>query len=101
MSEDSLVFVGAKQQLSETDIMATKVQIKSEKFTPFGGIFYVLNLFQRLVKSLMLPPTFTSPVVHVPEIVGLLAWKYAKSGNDVTITIGKETEIKTKEKGFC
>ena len=29
--------------------MATKVQIKSEKFTPFGGIFYVINLFQHLV----------------------------------------------------
>ena len=49
MSENSLIFVRAKQQLSETDIMATKVQIKSEKFTPFGGIFYVLNLFRRLV----------------------------------------------------
>ena len=29
--------------------MATKVQIKSEKFTPFGGIYFVINMFQRLV----------------------------------------------------
>ena len=29
--------------------MVTKVQIKSEKFTPFGGIFFVINLFKHRV----------------------------------------------------
>lgn len=29
--------------------MGTKVQIKNEKFTPFGGIFFVVNLFKQLV----------------------------------------------------
>lgn len=31
--------------------MATKVQIKSEKFTPFGGIYFVIKMFKRLVMS--------------------------------------------------
>ena len=29
--------------------MSTKVQIKSEKFTPFGGLFYVIGQFKHLV----------------------------------------------------
>ena len=51
MSENSLTFVSANKKRCETDIMAAKVQIKSEKFTPFGGIYFVINMFQRLVMS--------------------------------------------------
>ena len=48
MSGISLIFVSGNKR-RETDIMATKVQIKSEKFTPFGGIFFVINLFKHQV----------------------------------------------------
>ena len=50
MSGNSLTFVSGKKRC-ETDIMATKVQIKSEKFTPFGGIYFVIKMFKRLVMS--------------------------------------------------
>ena len=49
MSEISLIFVPEIIKQCETDIMSAKVQIKSEEFTPFGGIFYVINLFRHLV----------------------------------------------------
>ena len=34
-----LLFFAKEIRQSETDIMDTKLQIKSDKFTPFGGIF--------------------------------------------------------------
>ena len=45
MSEISLIFVSAKNQKCETDIMAAKVQIKNEKYMPYGGIYFVIREF--------------------------------------------------------
>ena len=45
MSDFSLIFVRAKQQECETDIMAAKVQIKNEKYMPYGGIYFVIREF--------------------------------------------------------
>lgn len=45
MSEISLTFVSAKKQKCETDIMAAKVQIKNEKYMPYGGIYFVIREF--------------------------------------------------------
>ena len=45
MSDFSLIFVSGKQQKCETDIMAAKVQIKNEKYMPYGGIYFVIREF--------------------------------------------------------
>ena len=45
MSEFSLIFVSENKKTSDSDNMATKIVIKSDKYTPLGGIFYVINLF--------------------------------------------------------
>ena len=50
-----------------------KVQIKSERITPFGGIFQVRELFSR----------FVGPVIDKVEIAGSLASVYFCGGDCV------------------
>ena len=86
MSEISLTFVLLNKK-RETDIMSAKVQIKSEKFTPFGGIFYVINYFQHSVAR------------HVDDYLGprclLYGYQYSEALTAMTgnfITGGTRTE---------
>ena len=48
MSEISLILVSQKKQIKTLNDMA-KVQIKSEKLTPFGGIFSIMEQFDALL----------------------------------------------------
>ena len=48
MSEISLILVLQKKQIKTLNDMA-KVQIKSEKLTPFGGIFSIMEQFDALL----------------------------------------------------
>lgn len=45
MSKISLILVMQKIKTNKILNDMTKVQIKPEKFTPFGGLFYVANQF--------------------------------------------------------
>ena len=55
MSKNSLILVSQNKQENPT-IDIAKIQIKSEKLTPFGGIFSIME-------------QFTSVVAHVPQNV--------------------------------
>ena len=50
MSKNSLILVLQKKQENSINDMA-KVQIKSEKLTPFGGIFSIMELFDALLSQ--------------------------------------------------
>ena len=43
----------------------TKVAIKSDKITSFGGIFHVMNVFSKLGLIKSLPPRLVSVAVQV------------------------------------
>ena len=43
MSEDLLNLVLQKKKLNKTSLDMTKIQIKSEKLTSFGGIFPIME----------------------------------------------------------
>ena len=63
-----------------------KVQIKSEKITPFGGIFHVRELFSRFVAPIIdkvLGIQCTSFGYQYSEIVGSLACVYFCGGDCV------------------
>ena len=49
MSEFSLILVLQKKQENPT-IDMTKIQIKSEKLTPFGGLFLIMEQFDSVVQ---------------------------------------------------
>jgi hypothetical protein len=72
MSDFSLTLV---LRLTTSKIIndVAKVQIKSEKITPFGGIFHVRELFSR----------FVAPIINrlwrpFFEIIHLIIWKLRK-----------------------
>ena len=50
MSKNSLILVLQKKQENSINDMA-KVQIKSEKLTPFGGIFSIMEQFDALLSQ--------------------------------------------------
>ena len=52
MSDFSLTLV-LQFQTSKINHNMTKISIKSEKLTPFGGIFHVRELFSRYVGSVI------------------------------------------------
>ena len=77
-----------------------KVQIKSERITPFGGIFQVRELFSRFVGPVIdkvLGLRCTSFGYQYGEIAGSLASVYFCGGDcveDVTIlTTGQECRL--------
>ena len=49
MSKNSLILVLQKKENSINDM--AKVQIKSEKLTPFGGIFSIMEQFDALLSN--------------------------------------------------
>lgn len=51
MSDFFSTFVGVKKTRNKTLHDMTKVQIKSDKYTPFGGIFYVIDKFNQILSS--------------------------------------------------
>ena len=85
MSDFSLTLV---LRLTTSKIIndAAKVQIKSEKNTPFGGIFHVRELFSRFVAPIIdkvLGIRCTSFGYQYSEIVGSLACVYFCGGDCV------------------
>ena len=63
-----------------------KVQIKSEKITPFGGIYYVRELFSRYIGPVIdevLGLRCTSYGYQYSEIVGSLSGVYFCGGDCV------------------
>ncbi|RHM84242.1 IS1380 family transposase, partial [Bacteroides caccae] len=51
MSEDSLNLVLQKNNQNKTSSGMAKIQIKSEKLTPFGGIFSIMEQFDSTLSS--------------------------------------------------
>ena len=85
MSEISLTLV---LRLTTSKIIndVAKVQIKSEKITPFGGIFHVRELFSRYVGSvidIVLGLRCTSFGYQYSEIAGSLSSVYFCGGDCV------------------
>ena len=60
MSEISLILVLHLKTNKTLNAMA-KVQIKSEKLTPFGGIFWIMELFDALLAQDVIGTDTTSP----------------------------------------
>ena len=91
MSEFSLILV-MQFQTSKIIHDMTKISIKSEKLTPFGGIFHVRELFSRYVGSVIdkeLGLRCPSFGYQYSEIVGSLLSVYFCGGDcveDVTST---------------
>ena len=52
MSKNSLILVSQIKQENPSIDMA-KIQIKSEKLTPFGGIFSIMEQFDSTLSSLI------------------------------------------------
>ena len=52
MSEFSLILVLQKKQENPT-IDMVKIQIKSERLTPFGGLFSIMEQFDTTLSSVM------------------------------------------------
>ena len=52
MSKNSLTLVSQNKQENSTKDMA-KIQIKSEKLTPFGGIFSIMEQFDSMLSSVI------------------------------------------------
>ena len=78
MSDFSLTLVSRLKTSKIINDMA-KVSIKSEKITPFGGIFYVRELFSRYVGPVIdkvLGLRCTSYGYQYSEIVGSLSSVY-------------------------
>jgi hypothetical protein len=67
MSKNSLILVLQNKQENSTIDMA-KIHIKSEKLTPFGGIFHVRELFSRFVAPTTAHPRLFVPV-SIPSIL--------------------------------
>ena len=85
MSDFSLTLVLRLKTSKIVNDMA-KVQIKSEKITPFGGIFHVRELFSRFVAPIIdkvLGIRCTSYGYQYSEIVGSLASVYFCGGDCV------------------
>ena len=85
MSDFSLTLV---LQITTSKIIndVAKIQIKSEKITPFGGIFHVREHFSRFVGPVIdkvLGLRCTSYSYQYSEIAGLLASFYFCGGNCV------------------
>ena len=82
MSDFSLTLVLRLKTSKSINGMA-KVQIKSERITPFGGIFHVRELFSRFVAPIIdkvLGIRCTSFGYQYSEIVGSLASVYFCGG---------------------
>ena len=85
MSDFSLTLVSRLKTSKIINDMA-KVSIKSEKITPFGGIFYVRELFSRYVGPVIdkvLGLRCTSYGYQYSEIVGSLSSVYFCGGDCV------------------
>ena len=85
MSDFSLTLV-LRLKTSKIINDVVKVQIKSEKITPFGGIFHVRELFSRFVGPVIdkvLGPRCTSYGYQYSEIVGSLSSVYFCGGDCV------------------
>ena len=54
-----------------------KVSIKSEKITAFGGIFFVLDKFDRILSSVI--DSHLGELVHVPSDYALV-WQKKQTG---------------------
>ncbi len=85
MSDFSLTLV---MRLTTSKIIndVAKVQMKSEKITPFGGIFHVRELFSRIVAPIIdkvLGLRCTSYGYQYGEIAGSLASIYFCGGDSV------------------
>ena len=68
MSKNSLILVLQNKQENSTIDMA-KIQIKSEKLTPFGGIFSIMEQFDSTLSSVIDSPLST----RKKDVDGLVA----------------------------
>ena len=71
MSEFSLILVLQKKQENPTIDMA-KIQIKSERLTPFGGLFSIMEQFDSTLSSVIRSSLVIALAVIGDLIVGII-----------------------------